>query len=229
MELAKRLASLATFVPPGSIAADIGTDHAYLPIFLVEKGICPVVIATDIKDGPFRSASCKVKEHNLEGKVILRQGDGLKALEPLEADVLVLAGMGGNTIREILSASPHILCWTKRLVIQPMADAAGLRFWLAANGWKIADELLIEEDGRIYLIITAEQGLEETADPIHLELGPRLLEKKDPLMKAYLEKIVMKYERVLSGLSAATSKAAHEKAVNLKRKVAKIKEVAKYL
>ncbi|OPX88533.1 MAG: tRNA (adenine(22)-N(1))-methyltransferase [Pelotomaculum sp. PtaB.Bin104] len=226
MELNRRLACLAALVPPGCIAADIGTDHAYLPIYLVEKDVCRVVIATDIKDGPFRTAAGKIKEHQVEDRVILRQGDGLKVLNPLEADVLVLAGMGGNTIREILSASPHILSGAKRMLLQPMADAADLRFWLCDNGWRIADEQLVEEDGRVYLIIVAEPGREVTTDPIHLELGPRLLEKKDPLLKGYLEKIISKYERILAEIAAAKSDLAREKALSLEKKVAKIKEVA---
>ncbi|MDD3653408.1 MAG: class I SAM-dependent methyltransferase [Desulfotomaculaceae bacterium] len=226
MALSLRLASLAALVPPGSIVADIGTDHAYLPIFLVEKGICPVVIATDIKDGPYRIAAGKVKDHHVQDKVILRLGDGLTALKPLEADVLVLAGMGGNTIREILASSPHIMSGIKRLLLQPMADAADLRFWLVANGWRIADEVLVEEDNRIYLIITAEPGLEETTDPIFLELGPRLLEKNDPLLKVYLENIIIKYERIMAGLAVAKSSTAWEKALRVKIKIAKIKGVA---
>lgn len=229
MKLPKRLASLAALVPPGSIAADIGTDHAYLPIFLVEKGICPVVIATDIKDGPFRSATDQVKEHQVADRVVLRQGDGLKTLEPMEVDVLVLAGMGGNTIKEILAASPHILTGTKRLLLQPMAGAANLRFWLASSGWRITDEVLVEEDGRIYLIIIAEHGREETTDPIHLELGPRLLEKKDPLLKAYLTKIITKYERILAELAAAKGSGAREKNLCLSHKVKRIKEVMECL
>lgn len=226
MELAKRLAALAAYVPAGSIAADIGTDHAYLPIFLVEEGICPRVIATDLNPGPFRSAGRKVEEHNLGNKIELRLGDGLKPLKPGEADVLVLAGMGGNTIREILAASPDVIKTVRRLVLQPMADPGDLRSWLAANGWKISDEELVEESGRIYVIITADPGREETADPLLLELGPRLLEKKDPLLITYMERIIDKYERILAGLAAARSEGAREKVRELEAKLARIREVA---
>ncbi len=224
MELAKRLAALAAYVPAGSIVADIGTDHAHLPVFLVEEGICPLVIATELNQGPFKSAGRQVRERNLEDKIDLRLGDGLKTLKPGEAGVLVLAGMGGNTIREILAASPDVLKTVKKLVLQPMADPGDLRIWLAANGWKISDEKLVNEDGRTYVIVVAEPGREETSDPILLELGPRLLQRKDPLVKDYMSKIVNKYEQVLAALTAAKSEDAHKKARELKAKLARIKE-----
>lgn len=226
MELAKRLAALAAYVPYGSVVADIGTDHAYLPIFLVEKGICPKAIATDLNPGPFRSAGRKIAEHNQEDKIELRLGDGLKTLKPGEADVLVLAGMGGNTIREILAAAPDVLRKVKRLVLQPMADPGEMRRWLAGNGWKITDEELIEEDGRIYVIVVAEPGREKLEEPLLFELGPRLLDEKGPLLDTYLRKIIEKYERVLTGLAAAKSDSAREKALELKEKLDRIREVA---
>lgn len=226
MDLPKRLAALAAFIPHGSIAADIGTDHAYLPIFLVKRGICRFVIATDLREGPYRSAEHKIKEHALEGCIGLRLGDGLKPLKPGEVEVLVLSGMGGNTIKGILAGSPETLTGIKKLVMQPMTDAGDLRVWLAANGWKIADEELVEDDGRIYVIIAAEPGREVTYDPVYLELGPRLLEKKSPLLGRHLNSFMIKYERVLAGLALAQSTSAKEKAMEIEGKVARIREVA---
>lgn len=226
MDLPKRLAALAAFVPQGSIAADIGTDHAYLPIFLIKQGICSFVIATDLREGPFHSAEQKIREHALEDRIGLRLGDGLQPLKPGEVEVVVLAGMGGNTIRGILDREPQTLAGIKRLVMQPMTDAGDLRVWLAANGWKIVDEELVEDDGRIYVIIAAEPGREVILDPVYLEVGPRLLEKKSPLMERHLQSFVVKYERVLEGLALARSSAARKKTTEIERKVARIKEVA---
>src|SRR5665647_455235 len=134
MELAKRLAAAAKYVTAGSVAVDIGTDHAYLPIFLVETGVCQRVIATELRPGPFHSALQKVTEHKLEHRIDLRLGDGLNVIDPGEADVLVLAGMGGNTIREILAESPGITNKVRKLILQPMADHGDLRAWLVGNG-----------------------------------------------------------------------------------------------
>jgi len=229
MGLAKRLAALAECVPAGGIVADIGTDHAYLPIYLIEAGISKKVIATDLKPGPLESATRAVRERRLQDRIELRLGDGLKTLEPGEAEVLVLAGMGGNTIKEILAAAPAVLINVSRLVMQPMADAGDLRLWLAGNGWKIISEKLVEEDGRLYQIIVAEPGRELFNDKFYLELGPRLIEGRDPLLDTYLRKMIDQYERALAGVSSGKNKAAREKARRLEARLERIREVARCL
>lgn len=228
MELPRRLAAVAAFVPRGSVPADIGTDHALLPISLVESGTCPKAIATDLNEGPFLAAKRALEQIGLQAKISLRRGNGLTPLQPGEAQVIVIAGMGGSTIRGILAGSKAILDGAGRLILQPMSDAGDLRLWLCASGWKIADETLIEEDGRVYTVIAAEPGREIDQDPLHLELGPRLLEKKDPLLGGYLERIVAGYRQVLDGLARSSSDEAGRKAVLIEQKVSEIeKEVAK--
>lgn len=229
MELPKRLAVLAACVLQGKTAADIGTDHAYLPIYLIEQGICNTVIATDLREGPYRSAEKKIMEHALTDRISLRLGDGLKPLAPGEAETVILAGLGGNTIRGILSDAPQVLAMVKRLVLQPMTDAGDLRLWLVSHGWRITDEHLIEDEGRIYVIIVAEHGYELIDNPVLLELGPRLLEKGSPLLGTYLDGFIVKYERILAGLARAQSNVAGEKAAVIREKLAKIKEVASCL
>lgn len=226
MGLTKRLAAIASYVPVGSVAADIGTDHAHLPVFLVKEGICARVVATDIKQGPFISARRRIAEAKLAGKIDLRLGNGLGVLEPGEIEVLVLSGMGGNTIREILAAAPDVTKTVSRLILQPMADPGDLRAWLAANGWKISDERLVEDGGKIYIIIMAVPGQEETRDPFLLELGPRLLEKKDPLLGRYAEWMAGLYEQVLAGLECSGSEAAGEKALEVRTKLSQIRGIA---
>lgn len=225
MELPGRLAALAIHVPAGSVLADIGTDHALLPVFLLKNGICPRAIATELNNGPFLAAEEAIGQSGLKELIETRQGDGLQVLRPGEAQVIVIAGMGGNTIRGILAEAPQVLERVERLILQPMADAGDLRLWLCQNGWKIADEELVEENDRVYVVIVAEHGLEATADPLLLELGPRLLEKRDPLLKFHLEKVVMDYRRALSGLAKSESSAAREKALLLREKEAKIERL----
>ncbi len=225
MELDKRLAAAAAFVPAGSVIADIGTDHAYLPIYLVEAGLCERVIATELRSGPFRSALRQVAAHQLDHKIDLRLGDGLTVLKPAEAQVLVLAGMGGNTIREILAAAPEVLQTVNMLILQPQADPGDLRIWLAANGWRIADEQLVEENGRIYVVIAAVPGHEAVQDPLLLALGPRLAEKKDPLFGRYLEIVAGRYERALAGMKASNSAAAREKTRATENKLVGIRRI----
>ncbi|MCL6447343.1 MAG: class I SAM-dependent methyltransferase [Armatimonadetes bacterium] len=228
MELSKRLAAVASFVPPGSVTADIGTDHALLPIYLVKNGLCPEAIATERNEGPFLAAEQAVEQSGLKHKISLRKGNGLQVLEPGEAGTIVIAGMGGNTIRSVLAGSKPVLDRAGTLVLQPMSDPGDLRRWLCANGWRIADEELVAEDGRIYLILAAKHGQEPVRDPLLLELGPRLLEKKGPLLRGYLEKMLEDCRRVLAGLSRSDSQEARNKARLIEKKAAGIeKEVAK--
>ncbi|RJQ28521.1 MAG: SAM-dependent methyltransferase [Peptococcaceae bacterium] len=225
MNLPRRLAALAACVPHGSIVADIGTDHAFLPVYLVQSGICPMVIATDVNPGPFAAAEKVVMTYHLQDKIDLRCGDGLRVLQPGEAQVLIVAGMGGNTIRDILAAVPAMLNQFRRLILQPMVDAGDLRSWLVENGWLLADETLVEEDGRIYAVILAEPGTEQVRDPLLLELGPRLLEKRDPLLLVYLEEIIRRHQRVLSELARSSSTGTRRKARELEVKLAGIENI----
>ncbi len=229
MELAKRLAAVAAYVPAGSVTADIGADHAFLPIYLVKTGRCPRVIATELRSGPFQAAKRQVAAHKLGDKIDLRLGDGLQVLKPAEAQVLVLAGMGGNTIREILAAAPEVLRTVQMLVLQPQADPGDLRVWLAANGWKIDDEQLVAEGGRIYVVIAAVQGHEPVQDHLLLELGPRLVEKKDPLLGKYLQIIAGRYERALAGMRVANNTVTREKALVTENKLMRIRGMLVWL
>lgn len=225
MELTGRLAAIAAHVPAGPVVADIGTDHARLPIYLVGKGICPRVLATDLHEKPFQSACRAVTEHGLADRIDVRMGDGLQPLVPGEAGVVVVAGMGGNTIRQILASGPAVLSGVKRLVLQPMADAGDLRRWLVENGWRLVDESLAEEDGHLYTIMAAEPGREEISDPWLLEVGPRLVERCDPLLLKHLERIKSEYQRVLCCLAKSRSPAAERKALDLTVKLTRVREV----
>lgn len=227
--LKKRLAAVARFIPSGAKAADIGTDHAYLPVYLVESGICGRVIATDISCGPLVSAGRTVKEHDLEEKIELRLGNGLEAIKPGEVDVIIIAGLGGNTIKRLLEASPEVLEDVKRLVLQPMGDESLLRVWLAGRGWQITDEVLVEEGGKLYVVIVAEPGRDETEDPLLLEMGPRLVEKRDPLLAAYLDEQEDKYLAILEGLAKSRRREAAAKSVFYEKRLAKIREVKSWL
>ncbi|SHJ79641.1 tRNA (adenine(22)-N(1))-methyltransferase [Desulfofundulus thermosubterraneus] len=227
MRLAKRLKAIATYVPPGTVVADIGTDHALLPIYLVAKGICPKAVATELNAGPYRSARTAVHLQGLDGKIDVRQGDGLRPLLPGEAQVIVLAGLGGNTIRQILAAAPEVLAAVRRLILQPMVDAGDLRLWLVEEGWRLLDETLVVEDGHLYVILVAEPGREKVSDPFLLEIGPRLVEKKHPLLPAYLSKLMAEYQRVLKALVHSRSPRAEEKALEISDKMARIQEVLK--
>ncbi|MEW6423265.1 MAG: class I SAM-dependent methyltransferase [Bacillota bacterium] len=225
MRLSKRLEAVAGFVPPGKVVADIGTDHAYLPVYLVRTGRSPRVIATELNAKPGERARFWVRSYGLEDKVEVRLGAGLEALSPGEAQVAVVAGLGGNTIKELLAATPLVFNRLEKLILQPMADAGDLRLWLVDNGWRLADEALVEEGGRLYVVIAAEKGKESTEDRFLIAIGPRLAEKGGPVFISYLEGLKRNYRRILSGLERSRSPDAQEKAIRLTAKLAKIREV----
>ncbi|MFZ5898547.1 MAG: tRNA (adenine(22)-N(1))-methyltransferase, partial [Bacillota bacterium] len=186
IKLGERLAAVARYVAPGTTVADIGTDHALLPLFLVEQGISPRAVAVDAAAGPYKAALQAVAESGLGDRVDVRLGDGLSVIAPGEVQVFVLAGMGGNTMRDILDASPEVVKQASRIIMQPMEQQAAVRQWLAANGWVIVGEELVEESGRLYQVIAAERGEPWDATPLEMEVGPLLVKSKHPLLPRYL-------------------------------------------
>ena len=223
--LPKRLAAIVNFILPGKVVADIGTDHAYLPVYLVQAGISPKVVATELNEKPWTRANIWVNVNNLKDKIDVRRGEGLQVLSPGEAQVVVVAGMGGTTIKRLLAVAPLILHRLERLILQPVTGAGDLRLWLVDNDWRLVEEALVEEKGRLYVILVAEQGKEATKDRLLVEMGPRLIEKSDPFLVSYLEQLKKNYQRVLNGLALSRSLEAQKKAVELTAKLAKAKEL----
>jgi tRNA (adenine22-N1)-methyltransferase len=158
VKLSKRLASVAVMVPKGSVVADIGTDHGYLPAYLVMSRISPYVIATDVNKGPLAAAANLISLLAVGKKIDLRLGDGLTVLMPGEVETIVIAGMGASTMIKILDQTPEVLSQAKRLILQPMRNVPRLRTWLAEHQWEIKDEELIWEDEIFYEIVAADHG-----------------------------------------------------------------------
>lgn len=194
MHLDKRLQAVATLVPRGSRFADIGTDHAYLPVWLLEQGVIASAVAGDIAAGPCQAARTTVAMHGAAGSIAVRQGSGLAVLSPGEADCIAICGMGGSTIISILTADMAVAKGAQRLLLQPMAGAAALRRWLVAQGWCITCESLVDDEPHFYEIICAarasdagEQCCSEQAGPtsyseVEYLVGPALLRDGHPLL-----------------------------------------------
>ncbi len=157
IKLSKRLQAVADFVEQGAIVADIGSDHALLPVYLVQSGKCNQAIAGELNKGPFHAARKQAAAAMLEHKINVRQGNGLAILKAEEADTITIAGMGGGLIRDILEEGRKEgkLQQVKTLILQPNIGEELVRYWLSENGWFLIDELILEEDGKIYEIIKA--------------------------------------------------------------------------
>lgn len=161
IKIGPRLRAVASYVVQGAKLADIGTDHAYLPVYLLQKELISGAIAVDIHKGPLEAAENTVKLYGLASRIDIRLGNGLIPLLPGEIDTLVIAGMGGATILEILLSKPEVLEKVNSLILQPQGAEDRVRKFLADQGWKLKDEELVQEDGRIYTIInfTRNEGL----------------------------------------------------------------------
>lgn len=137
-------------VRPGSVAADIGTDHAYLPASLILNGICPRALACDLRKGPLSNAAKTVAAYGLEGKITLRLSDGFDEIEPFEADDLIICGMGGTLMTELISRAYWLKDPAKRLILQPQSHAEDIRSYLIHNGFKILYEDACTDSGKLY-------------------------------------------------------------------------------
>lgn len=205
--------------------ADIGSDHAYLPIYLLQKGIAVSAVAGEVNEGPFRGAERNVRAHGYAAQISVRRGDGLAVIEPGEVEVITIAGMGGGTIREILRAGEAKLAGVQRLVLSPQGDGDTLRRWLLERGWQIVDEDMLAEDDQIYEIVVFERGEMRLDDPVALELGPLLLERKHPLLVERVAYEQGKIDRALKSIEKARGESGEERRRELLARRAMLEEV----
>ena len=225
MELDNRLRAVADFVKSGHTAADIGTDHGYLAIALVEEGKCSRVIAVDKNEGPFLAACRTVQNAGMEKAVEVRLGDGLQPIMPGEASVICIAGMGGQLMKTILQQSPLATEQAEQLVLQPMNGAGELRRWLYESGWHISSEFLAEADGKLYEIISAEKGSREMPSDIQLEVGPCLMMDKPPLFRRHVEDRLAKLNKAINGMSLSPQAQEDPKYLVYKKKASELEEL----
>lgn len=199
LKLKPRLKMAADMVRTGSRIADIGTDHAYLPAALILEGKIPSALAADLRKGPLENAEATVRAYGIADKVQLRLSDGLKFVMPDEADDIVIAGMGGILIAEILSACPWIKDSSKRLILQPQSHSEDVRKYLWENGFEIIEESACFEDGKVYICMCAEYtGKTEAHSEAEILLG-KFKDRNDECAKAFKEK---KLKRVRVRLEA---------------------------
>lgn len=221
MNIGARLETVSSLILPNSILADIGTDHAYLPVYLLLEGKITSAIAGDIAQGPCKAAENTVAMYNMKTKVQVRLGSGLSVLSPNEVNCISIAGMGGSTMVEILSADLEIAKSAERLILQPQTGAAGLRKWLLANDWEFVEEELVWENKRLYEIIAAERvhSLPKKYSSAELEIGPILLAKQHPLLKDQFAKQLSAYNKQLAFMEKSVNAVQTEKYLQLKKMV----------
>lgn len=210
-KLSKRLEAVASFVPTGAVLADIGSDHAYLPCYLVHKEVISRAIAGEVVKGPYESAVRQVRTEGLTENITVRLADGLAAVHPNDkVDTVTIAGMGGPLIVSILEKHPEALENVTRLVLQPNIHAKVIREWALQNGWAILNEEILEEDGKVYEILVLQRG-EETLTEAEILLGKQLIAAKSEVFIEKWTKEIANWERVLQSIEKAEATSDIEK------------------
>lgn len=230
MELSERLNFIIKNIENTSVLADIGTDHGYIPVHALKNGICSKAIAVDINKEPLDKARLNAILEGMGEELEFRLGDGLKALEKDEVEVTVIAGMGGNLIRDILEAQIEKVNSMKYLVLQPAQNPEVLREYLYTNNYEIINEDLCLDDNIYYELfkVRRKEGEATNLDPIYYEVSPKLLMQKHPLMKEYLISKVENYKRINSFITESTIN-ANERRKSIQEKIEVITNMINFL
>lgn len=220
--LSERLMQVSRFVPKGSRFLDVGSDHAYLPIYLCEQGLVRSAIAGEVVEGPYQSALDNVSRYGLEQRIAVRLADGLAAFDETDAiDTITICGMGGRLIADILDAGKSKLDKVSRLILQPNNREDDLRRWLQDNGFRLVTETILQENDKIYEIFVVEHGHMSLSEK-ELRFGPYLVEQSAPIF-------MLKWQRELSKLTWALDQIPQEHVDQRRVVEVKIKQIKEVL
>jgi len=204
VKLSNRLLAVASFVSEGNILADVGTDHGYIPIYLMQEKRIPKAIAMDINAGPLQRAKEHIDMYGLKDYIETRLSDGVAALTPGEVDTVLIAGMGGGLVMHILEAGQDVCMQTKELILQPQSELERVRAYLWLNGYVILEENMILEDEKFYpmMRVTYQNTIdaENAGNLLFCRYGKHLLEQKHVVLKEYLEREKNLYTDILKNL-----------------------------
>lgn len=215
MQLSERLSAVSSMITEGNRLADVGTDHAYIPIALCLQKKIPAAFAMDIGKGPLQSAQAHICRYGLEDRIITRLSDGVTGLAPGEADSVVIAGMGGALVQKILSEGAETLQSVQELILQPQSEVADVRRYLWENGYQITEEKMVLEDGKYYPMMRAVHGSMEAWEDIEWKYGRFLLLEKHPVLAEFLEKESRMLRKVENSLQMVSAKKAAERRIEI--------------
>ncbi len=230
--ISRRLRQIAEYCMPGARVADIGSDHALLASYLLVNDIASFVIAGELNEGPYQAALRQIQSLRAQDRASVRKGDGLAVLSAGEADVVCIAGMGGQLIASILDAGKEKLSGVKRLILQPNVGEEFVRRWLIAHQWQLIDETILEEDGIIYEILAAEPGeplapYTGKARPMEdlLRIGPYLWQKNDPILVRKWGRELDKWRQIREQIKRAGRTENEARIEEINREIEWIEEV----
>lgn len=226
MKLTDRMQGVADLVTPGLVLADIGTDHSYLPIYLVKNGIVPQAIAMDVNKGPLKKAQENIEAEGLSDRITTRLSDGLTKLEDGEAKSIIIAGMGGRLVLNILFASKHQWRFVEEFILQPQSELEFFRRQMKEWGFVCVDENMIFDDGKYYpmgryvyrgtdvqeAVFLSDEDMSQTQtgtqDRVYFKYGEQLLQKGNATLQEYLMKEESHLKHLLQMVSESTAEEA---------------------
>ncbi|WP_413627356.1 tRNA (adenine(22)-N(1))-methyltransferase TrmK [Fructilactobacillus vespulae] len=224
--LSKRMQAVADLVPKVEKLADIGSDHAYLPAYLLNNQVIDFAIAGEVVKGPFENAVSEIEDQNLTGKMEARLGDGLEVIKKQEAmNVITIAGMGGELITSILDEGQTKLNQNTILILQPNVDENTLRKWLVNHHFKITAEKIVLDSSHFYEMFKAEYTDDQIDySQVELDFGPFLVLEQSETFKAKWQAKLEKNKFILNKLENSNLKPS-EKIKRVKNKIIEIEEV----
>lgn len=230
MQLSKRLQAVVDLVTKGGSIADIGCDHAYISIYLMEHKIAEKVVAMDVNKGPLERAKENIKKYQFEDSIEIRQSDGIKALKPGEVHKLLIAGMGGNLMCNILAGNPDVLAEVEELVLQPQSENREVRQYIEKLGFRIIEENMLIDEGKYYVMMKAKRtdSEGELKKEVFYRYGKDLLERKNLFLKQYLQKELEKLQEIKKCLQQHPSELNETRLKKVQEDITYCKEALTY-
>lgn len=231
LQLSKRMQAVADLAGEVDVLADVGTDHAYIPIYLAECGRLKKAIAMDINQGPLVRAREHIQQFAVENYIETRLSDGLDALKSGEADTIVIAGMGGALMERILTQGEIVAHSAKRLVLQPQSELPAFRYFLLQHGYQIVEEDMVYEEQKFYTIMVIEpmQGNQTASvcclSQAELKYGPRLIQMRHPVLKLYLQRQQKQKQEILERLCVNAKRDVSKRRLQVEQDLEEIEKI----
>lgn len=228
MELSLRMKQVAGMVEPCKTVADIGCDHGYISIYLIQQGIAAKALAMDVRKGPLSRAKQHISRNHLEDRIQCRLSDGLEQLQYGEADTILISGMGGPLMIEILKRGASKLKGTETLVLQPQSDIPSVRRYLHKIGYGIREEQMLLEDGKYYVVIKAKNKEDAPWNNVEYQYGRCLLQQRSSVLWHFLKREEQQMNQLMKQLNVQQTEKAQERVQELRRQQAWNQEAQGY-
>lgn len=225
MKISKRLIRVANTVTPGNRVVDIGTDHGYVPIYLIKNNLAKYVIAMDINKGPLKRADENIREYGYENYIETRLSNGFEMIKSNEVDIAVIAGMGGELIKNILMNGKNIVNDLKEIVISPHSEIDIVRKYLHSVKFKIVSEEMLIDEGKFYTIIKAVKGKDKEYSEIEYKYGAILIQEENMVLKEFLVNKLNKYELIKKRIQQEKTQNSNERLKEIESEIKEIKGI----